>query len=782
MSNFDLHPVHREIAAPVLRDEEALVENIYRLPGTEAMPDLESQDVMGEYLYERFEPEAGPQIRVVLTPSGRSMPGIQRVPAGFKEVTRLRKADEWFISPRLAAGIMLGSAALFNAIGNADTIAGAARYTGHAIYRVFEPVEDRTVLRHHTITTPGRISKIDVTADTANRVGTSRVNPAAIEHFVHKVEDAENDGGHIRQIRIVGNASDEWATEASIGTKDAQNALLEKARAEAAVEALKADGLKVKSPLLSIGEKEHVLTAKEQSTLLTEAKRDGYPDIKAAIDAVDGEQLVPKGLAQRVKQLFNGKRNRGVSLSATIERPGKATVTNKTTKVIIPGKDNPPAVPNPHWYWFIPMLPIRKRERYYPVKQVSRWEFTASRPILRPQVIIEDKDQAWVRLRPEAVGEDGTLVSDSWAYTRKYEHLLRDNRIADLLRADFVDANGEEKSLRILFVDKSPAQETIDAFEVLLKKFAAMEGGKLGDRVSAIFVYPSENAGTDHDDPKRIAMGIDKQSSESILGTYTYPLDLVELHMPSTWDRDELLRMFEEFNGPRWVLAHEVGGHGTDESDETLRLQRVHALGIPNAHVIKGDPRASKMRSLSKVLRKLPSRFSRKESIMFDIEYPVTDNIGQTVTRHARVQGKDPQLAHATISTIVGYRPTQYAGTNEADHYAETAASVTTGIPVPYEEASVSVERLVADNGEQAVFATGYRPDKRGQRTFTRSTGAIEGLYPVSFRHEPAVRISHINPYNDSLIRRELKRTHGVRTLYPAQMVAILARVARRAR
>ena len=158
-----------------------------------------------------------------------------------------------------------------------------------------------------------------------------------------------------------------------------------------------------------------------------------------------------------------------------------------------------------------------------------------------------------------------------------------------------------------MFVDKSPAQETIAAFEELLKRFASMEGGKLGERVKAIFVYPSENAGTDNNNPKRIAIGIDKQSSQDILGIYTYPFGLVELHMPSTWDKDQLEHMFSQFNGPMWVAAHEVAGHGTDIKDQTITLRPVKVRGITSPHVIDADLAAEKMRTLDKVLKALPT-------------------------------------------------------------------------------------------------------------------------------------------------------------------------------
>ncbi len=765
-----------EIIQPLASDPQALVENVYPIPGTSDVPDLESQDLMGEYLIDRLEPEEGPRTRVVLTPSGRTMPGIQRTPQGYKEVSRWRKTKEWLVSPRQAAAVVLGSMALFNIVGNADTIAGGAKYAGHNIYRVFDPVDDQTKLAKVRKVTPGKTVHINMHANTLNRAGESIVDESAIKQFVDKVEKARQDGATITKVEVRGNTSDEWADDTSIGVKDRDNKLLGQARAQAAAEALEANDIQAK---LEISQQEHVLSRAQVVALEKEAKAAGYTDVKSAINAVENGDDAPKSLASKVKRFFSGKKNRGVSISAITHYPGEPVVTMVEKETTVAGVDKDPDVPSPNWYWFLPMVPIRRRERYTKIKPTARWQFTPSQPILKPEVIREEQDQVWLRLRPEAMKKDGTLIDHAWAYSRKYEHLLRDDRIAEVLRADYKNSKDEDKALRIMFIDEKPDQVTVEAFSELLKKFAAMEDGKLSDRVSAMFVYPSENAGTRHGDPKKIAMGIDKQSQENILGTFTYALDLVELHMPASWTKEELLESFKQFSGSTWTLAHEVAGHGTDESDETLRLRRVFARHIPNAHVIDGDPRAQKMRSLHSLLRKLPNRplSERKatdEPVEFDITYPVIDNAGKVITVRARVQEGDPRLAHATNSTIVDRQPTQYGGTNSSENYAEPAAAVTTGIEIPYGEAHVEVPPLETD----AKFATGYRPDARGQKVFTDSVGAAT-YFPAIFAYPPKVEIVQTNVTEDAMLSAEQNRVRSLQTLRPNQMIAILARVAR---
>jgi len=769
-----------EIIQPLDHQPDALVENIYPLAGTEDVPDLESQDVTGEHLIDRFTPEEGPRSRVVLAESGRTMPGIRRAPAGFKRVTRLGLSKEWLVTPRAALATVLGSMALFNGVGNFKSIEEGTAYVGHGIYRTFVPVGSTTAERHERVVTPGHTARITVNMGAGNRVGSTRVDEQVVKSFLGRVDKARREGARISEVSVTGNTSDEWADDATIGQKNPDNTRLGEARAKAAAEALEADGLKAK---IKESEREHVLTGHQKSRLLREARADGYPTIKAAIEAVDDHETVPKSLSAKIKRFFTGKRNRGVSLSATVQYPGKNTISTKTEEVTVPGKDQAPDVPTPGWNWFIPMIPIRRFRRYSKIKPASRWQFTPSMPIMRPEVIHEDQEHVWLRLRPEAVKEDGTLVDHPWAYTRKYEHLLRDGRIADVLRADYKTAGGDEKSIRVMFVDERPSEETVKAFSGLLEKFAGMEDGKIADRISGIFVYASENAGTAHNNPKRIAMGIDKQSSENVLGTYTPVLDLVELHIPTSLDPEQLAAMFTTFNGPAWVAAHEIAGHGTDETDAQLRLRRVRARGIPQAHVIDGESHADRMGLLEGVLDELePGHNGEERPRCFDITYPVIDNNGRQVTVQAQVLEGDPRLAHATESTIVGHQPTQYASTNTAEHYAETAAAVTTGITIPYDEAEVGVPQLQTDDGQPAAFEAGYRPDTRGQHLFTDAVGGVEGTFPIQLSELPDTHILRVDPADDPLLKTELNRARRLRSLRPEQMVAILARVAHRRR
>ena len=773
MSNFE----NDEAIRPLSIETDAYVESIYPIPGTQ-LPDLESQLLMEEYLESRFVPEESVRNRVVLVETGRTMPGISRETVGTEYVSRYRKVPgEWLVSPKKALAVVIGSFALFNLIGNLDTVEKSAAYAGESVYRTFVPWPSKTQIKRETKFIPGRQHEINVVAAEQDKVGSYSVSPNIIGLFVDKIHQDKAKGQTLSSLTITGNTSDEWGSDSSIGVANPQNAHLGLERAAAADKELGQELTGIPKKDIHIAEQEHVINPNEKATLENMAKESGFNNLYDAVQAADSGQKLNPALSAKLKEYFTGVKNRGVAFKAVMNYPGHRIAVVKSIKKKIVEKGHLPKIPEPNFWGFIPMLPIRRRERYTKLKDIKKWKFSSSQPIYKPRIIHEDIETAWLRIRPEAVKEDGSLLDSPWAYTRKYENLVKDGRIADVLRADYQDDEGADRSIRIMFVDEKPEDATVKAFSGLLDNFAQMENGSIGRRISGIFVYPSENAGTDHNNPKRIALGIDKQSPKNIQGTYTYALDLVEMHMPATVDSEEIARILEEFNGPAWVLAHETSGHGTDDNDAPLKLVKVKARNIPNAHIIDGNPRARKMSGIHSRLKDL---IGEDEPITFEIEYPVIDNHGQIVTTKAVVKEGDPRLDHATKSRIKGFKHTRYANTNETEDYAEVAASIATNIPVPYDEAGVSVKSLKTDGGQRAAFATGYYPDRDAVRVFKESVGADTNRDTLSFTNHRPVIISRVMPEDDPLIRRELARASRLRTLRPEQMTAILARVLRR--
>lgn len=781
MSTSESNPQTEPLAQPIEYYPDGLVRHVYEKPGTDNIPDLASQDEMGWYLMERMEQDLGPQDRIIWTETGRTRRHLERPIVDYRHTTKLER-DGWIIPPRIAAAVWIGSLAASIAAPAVQDGWDEVKGLTHAIYREFEPVRDRTVLIPQTQEVHGPLQHIKVNADAANLPGSTLIDQPALKKFETEVKGALGTESKLVSITVTGRSSDEYGTNASIGRAEPPAEDFAGKRAEAYAAALRDVALAAKNVPITTKVDQNVLTKTEKAEVEQAAAAAGFTgpnNIVDAIHSVEAGDPAPASLKSLIDRLFTSKR--GVELDAAVTTPGKTSTRTVYVKDIVPGKDNPPSNPNRDYDpWLIPLPPIaRLRRAAGKVKPVRRLKLSEPQPVYGRSILHEETDQVWLRIRPEAVREDQTLIETPWAYTRKYEYLMRDDRIAEVLKADFKKMDGEEKSLRIMFVDKAPDDITVQAFSELLAKFAAMDNGKIADRVSGIFVYPSESAGTMHRDPRRIAMGIDKQSPSNVLGTYTYALDLVEMHMPTNISSDDLAAWFKQIEGPSWTLAHEVAGHATDDSDADLKLQPIRTSGIANAHLMSGDPRARKMSRLHRVLRNLPMRRLEKTSpIMFDITYPVVDNKGNIVTQKTTVEEGDPRLDHATVATIAGSKPTRYASSSETEHYAETAASVTTGIAIPYDEAEVTVQALTADNGAPADFAEGYRPDQRAQDLFTKSVGGKRGSFPIVLKL-PEMTMTRLLPEDDPLLRREMQRARKHATPTPEEMIAILARVSR---
>lgn len=784
-------PTPEHIIRPIERDPDALVENVYPYPGTVDMPDLESSDRMAEFLMERFAPDEGPRIRIGFVETGKTLPRLERPIVDYKEGTKIER-DGWIIHPYVTVGLALGSLAIVNGYPAVADAAEEIAKAEHAVYRVFHPVKDELVVGSRQVEVNGPVRHITVKAGAGNTPGSVTVNQEAVSEFSGRLARVIKKGGKIKSITITGRSSDDYGTNDSIGRPEPaeQDSGDERAEAYSSViqKVIETDKNGYKHTKLITKVDQNVLTPAEKALVEQAAEDAGFTGVDNIIDAihsVNAGQANPKRLERLINKLFTSKR--GVTLEAAVNKPGEKSEKTVPTLDIVPGVDNPPE-DNDHDYHFWPFTlpPIpRLRRTKGALKPVRKFRIKSGVPIMTPTVIKETVEKVWLRIRSEAVADDDTLLDDAWAYTRFYEHVLKDDRIADVLRADFKDREGKSRSLRIMFVDKSPAPHTIEAFSDLLTKFASLQNGTLPDKVNAIFVYPSENAGTWHRDPKRIGLGGDKQAHENILGTYTYPLKLVEMHMDtSTWDPAELEEMFHSFEGPRWTLAHEVGGHGTDVSNEPMRLRRAHIPGIPNAHLLSGNPRAERMKPLDSVLQRLPRSIKEKLSrpIAFSVRYRMLDNNDNTVTTPAQVVlDNDPMLGHATEATIIRHKPTRYADASTTEHYAETAAAVITGDSIDFTEATVTPPQPITDDGQPAAFTTGYRPDIQGQALYTRAVGAKTGSYPIEFDNPVEVAISHVAPANDPVIRQHMMRARRQQTLLPENMIAILARIARNA-
>jgi hypothetical protein len=772
-----------EIPQPIERRADEMVMSVYPSDAARAVPDTGSVALAETYLTERFEEESLRQrTRVVGVDTSIRMPKLVREPAGTKVVPRLRSLDRWAIRPAVAAlaslasfgGLAIGSHG-FEPGENAAQIGRALDQTGqvagHKIYRIFYPVKDRIV----SSTEPGKLIIVSDNAQSANKIGEFVVNTSAIDSFVTEVNQAVRSGDTLETLHVQAGTSDEFGSDGSIGQTDPGNATLGQARASAAEAALQSS-FRSAAPdnvTISIGTREAVISAKQKATLEAAAQNAGFDNLYDAIQAADNGKPMNAGLLDQIKSVFDSKR--GVVVTATLETHGKPVIEKHTVK----GADNPPKKPDWHLLPFIPILPFKRFRGVQVERPAHKWRFIPMDVIRRPKLIVESLENAWVRLRPEAMNDDRTLGPNPWAFARKYEHLFRDDRIFRVLRADFKNSQEQERSMRIMFVDHVPDKETVKLFTDALSRFTVIQGGALAEKISGIFVFPERNTGLDPKRPKRIGIGVDKQSPEGVLGTCTPILELVEMHMDDKCKPSDIVAMLQEFGGPYWTLAHEVAGHGSDIAERKPPLVPVTS-DIPNAHIIKGDSWRQVMKPLDN-LRRLHTWSDRinilKKPIEFDITYGVPDLDGKMVQLKARVTEEDPRMDHATSAVIVGHRNTQYAGEDQAEHLAETVASDFTGILAPFHEADVAIDDLVTVEGGIARFTPGYQPDVHAQALTNRNLSAYPDRFPTEFKNQPNASVSLIDPKNDPLLREQMIRARNIPFPEPDQLIAILARV-----
>jgi len=785
--NNQPHNSPEHIPRPAEIDPHAIVENTFHhyLPNAGDqlnIPDIASSDVATDFLWRRFSSQNVGHATYTLVPTGKHWPRVGRIPDGVKESHRIER-DGWLISPKVAVLATLAGLAIVNGVQmHKDTLEEARIELHQADRAIHGPdFQANTVWKVVTVDTPNEIIRGYVPSP--NQAGSSTVDQEAINRFTSLVKAKKGKDGQV-SIEVIGRSSDDYGTNDSIGKAEEPESDMSGDRAAAYKDALEEV---FPDANITTSERQSVLTAQEKSEIEKVARKAGYDGANNIIDAihdVESGNIATNSaiddsdgkLKKMIDKLFTKKR--GVALVATIDNPGQKIAIPVPEITLSEVPDNPPEDKNHSYYPFL-VPPIPRFRRVFDKNVPKRkWAIIPGEKRYKLKILRERQDQEWVQIRPEAVQDDGTLVDAPWAYTPKYEHLMRDGRIVDLLRADYRTKSGEDKSIRIMFIDKSPSQEEIDYYSNLLKVFAQIQDGAIANRISGIFVYPSSSAGTYHNDPKSVALGQSKQAHESVLGSYTPLLDLVEMHRPHTWDPDAANAMLESFFGPGWTMAHEVAGHGSDDTDAKLRLIPVRALaggrGIHNPHIVDGDPWADKMRPTDRQQYDLPKELAAP--IQYDIEYTVQDNSGQSKIIKTRVPEGDPRLSHSLNTTIVGYKPTQYGSTDSIENYAETTASMATGITIPFSEAGTTVQPIFDAQGEPMDFADGYRPDKQGQDVVATSTGAIKGEFPLAFKSPVAVDIRHINPANDKLIREQAIRTRKTHFPRPNELISVLTR------
>lgn len=657
-----------------------------------------------------------------------SVDTIQRVQVS-REVSRWG-AGIW-PRPEVYARVVTVTAAASIALGVALPVSSLVLDTVDELRNGIDAISDRVfglpeheVTRTHivlkeekhqqTISVEDEVTR-DLGRQSFNAEGEFTPDPALISQITSELAAITRDRGTILAVEVRGTSSDEWGNpDVSLGRSNPGNIDLARQRAQQFVDALNqaAQTSNIVLPAITSTGQESVLTDSDRIALEGLRDQGGYESLSYMLNlyAESPDELSPP--ARDFLDVRFGEK-RGVTIAVSYltieERLQEVTVVvpvevTERTKVKEPYDVVP--VDHDHDYdfnpiWLIPPpLPLLRRRK----ESVSEEQ----------DVIISEPidESVWVKLYPEALN-GRTLDRDAWSLTRKYQYLLREDRIGSVLQCDFTDDSGKAQNIRVAFIDHTPSPHTVKAVEGLLEDICQMNGGRVPTKLGLIAIYPDGSAGH-QSNPEIIGMGIDEQYDAATLGVAIPALGLVELHMDPHATPSEL----RSFNGMRWTLAHEVAGHFTDVVQDTTRLRPV--INVPNGY-LTSNPWLDRGLSMSVALS--GPRSDKKWIIttpFFDgeghlqIETIETDRLPEAFSIHGviRKEGFPTQYGSPL--------PQRSAHTDRAELYAEVAAQITTGQPIPFSESPpvFPVPETTASEHD------GYHVDSRLHSEYALAIGA----------------------------------------------------------
>lgn len=730
----------KNLSTPVVTDQGALVENIYdHRSGQAATPDYSTQAGHQDFLKDRM--------RGKIT---RFIPGRWERVEEIVDVKRPHIAGwtESILSKKQVATLMIATNIAVNAFANRavnpdgssepliealaeDTIEDIQEnYDGWAdsLHPDYDKTWTTREVRQEKVETikedPSTIGDISIHAAEVMAPGETTPNPVFVKDLASQIKAALDQGYKWTGDSVVGHASDEYGSVDSLNRADAGNADTAGERAVNGRAALEAE---VTALGISMPEKkddihnsdrytENILSPANKDLLVDTLRQYGYSDIKTVERQFkQNPDSVPPVLRDIIAANISFTRGNTYVLRFEDEQ-GRFIHIVRSIPV---GRDiehgeqqNDDGRPrnDDHEYDFdlsnqlftlLPLVGLAKA----PVISMEPATKTKKKWRRRDS---ELPDNVWVELYPDAVQQGDQLTKDAWSMSRKYQVLLRENRVNGIHIFNYKDASGKDQTLRTMFVDHDPTPETVAALGEILQSVSQMRGGKMGDHLGMIAVFPRDNAGNKPKNAKRIGLGLDEQYELGTYGVAMPAMGLVEMHMPTNPSKKEL----EQYMGSRWVFAHEIAGHFTDLEHKPTRLSKVigrkgdYTTRNPWAHVFSSDTleaaRAFDQRDQD---GKIPARWR--------VTRDVSDIDGRNLPKVDYVTDEDPRLQEAVRIEKRG-APSRYATSNPAELYAEIAAGETADALVP------TLEFYVRSGMSAGNFATGHAGDPELVRLFTK--------------------------------------------------------------
>lgn len=729
----------------VHNDPATLVERMYRQQyGVEGPFDATSHYNMEQYLESRLTPQ---EVHVSTGVVSIAHTEMTAVPG------QLRR-DGWLLRPRDAGLITVAGLLAINAVANVANLDTSMRDLGdelqqftYDISQLFAaPEQPQIVVQTPTETLV--FEKIDANGSTLSASGEVQVNPADISGFLDKVETSIDGGAEMLSLAITGSASDEIDGQWTLGAPDALNQTLSQGRADAGWQELNKQaqerGLVLPEPTITAAE--DILAPDVKTQLDALAQQAGYENGFAAIVAHDNGEPMDETLASYIYAKVTAERNYIIAaeMQLALPPPPPPEIEQPRPEVSPERPDNPER----EYDWtFLPFL-------VPPIPRLRRETLLEPRTVIT-EVPVDFEHQTWVKVYPESLerakDQDGIfrdhLVGPfSWAATRKGDHLLRDERIQHVLRAEYQNEDGDEKALRVMFVDHRPTAATVTAFQALLEDASLMQDGGLADKFTAIMVFPSENAGLAHQDPKRIGLGVDKQDEGYVLGITMPLLKLIEMHMPT----EPTVKYLESFNGAVRTFAHELHGHGTDVIDDRIILDQVVGQttdslgGFVSRSAWRGVAGAEIANHIS-----LNNRDKEQQPLTF------VDTAGVEIS-----EVDTDTLAGTNLVRLSNGRPTKY-GDDQGEGYAEAAAALVTGAPIPFAQADLAIDG-------------GYRISEQLEQAVQQNVGAHVVPFALEFATEPKVIFYEGSVASDPGLEKVIAHAKATPVPRPDQMYDIL--------
>jgi hypothetical protein len=618
------------------------------------------------------------------------------------------------------------------------------------IHEVEVEVEHRTEREETQLVEVEREATFDVAS--TNAAGEVIVNPGAVEQITNEFSSVVANGGRVRDVTIVASASDEWGPlSQSLGVENQGNTdtALQRAQSIADELGLRSAQLGIDVSRMSISASEKILEPADVAEIEAIATQLGYSDSQ---DLYEAYRRDPNSLSPTARDWFDIKlgQARGVVVTATIITPEleEKTVivpvveTRRVTEIVEVPIEHKSETDLQIVPLFVPPIGLQTR--------------TKTKTIEIPQIEkLMLTDEALIKLYPEAETFSGILDNDSWQWTRKYQFLMREDRIHHVHRFDYTDERGKSQTIRVAFVDHEPTEHTVAAVEQMLEEAAQVQGGSIGDRLSMIAIYPDTDSLSSN--PQRLGLGIDDRASSSVAGLAIPALGLVEIAMDVAATPADL----HGRHGLKHVFRHEVLGHFTDLTSTKPSMKPVK--GIHNGYHIRTPWNFTLMTPYLQRHDQLHA--SKSPSFAVTTTHDgVQDSIlhspdGELFERKTSQQGlTNPDR---TVDVEQELFITDYASTNPLEDYAETVAHgfAESGLsahetPMGHVLPTDTIDRIGGVRPSREVMAVVHKH----LGTVAAAEGAFVSRQPSSsISHAPSD--THVDPEFEKMIRGAKKRS-----------------------